>query len=270
MTPDILNQILEVKRAEISAAQKYQDFNSLRREVESDIAGRRTIRRFGARLQQKIGAGQPGVIAEFKRASPSTGPFGNDVRPDAIALDYAAHGAACLSILTDARFFGGSADDLRAARAACALPVLRKDFIVAPYQVYQARAWSADCILLIVGALDPCLMAELEAIAHALGMDVLVEAHDRDELEAALELKTPLVGINNRNLRTLETSVRTTIDLCSMIPADKLLVTESGIRTRNDVEVLREAGVHAYLVGEAFLRTQEPGAALASLFGCES
>lgn len=270
MMSDMLNQILAVKRAEISAAQKFRDLDSLRRDVEADTESKRAIRRFGARLQQKIDAGQPGVIAEFKRASPSTGPFDKYISPDSIALDYEAHGAACLSILTDASFFGGSADDLRAARAACDLPVLRKDFIVAPYQIYQARAWGADCILLIVAALDPYLMTELEAIAHELGMDVLVEAHDRDELEAALKLKTPLVGINNRNLRTLETSVETTIHLRSMLPADKLLVTESGIRTRSDVERLRKAGVHAYLVGEAFLRAPAPGAELASLFACKS
>jgi indole-3-glycerol phosphate synthase len=265
--PDLLNRILAVKRAEISAACRLQDLASLRREVESAPAAERRTRGFHDSLRRKIAAGQSGVIAEIKRAAPSAGLLQPDFQPDALAASYAGHGAACLSVLTDAQFFGGTPGDLRKARTACALPVLRKDFIISPYQVYQARAWGADCILLIVAALDPALMADLECLAHALGMDVLVEAHDRQELDAALRLRTRLIGINNRNLRTLATSVQTTIDLRSSIPPDRLLVTESGIRTPGDVSLLRDAGVHAYLVGAAFLRTPDPGAEMARLFG---
>ena len=265
--PDLLNRILAVKRAEISEARRRQDLASLRREVESAPAEQRRTRGFHDSLRKKTAAGQPGVIAEIKRAAPSAGLLRPDFQPDALAAGYSGHGAACLSVLTDAQFFRGTPDDLRRARGACALPVLRKDFIISPYQVYQARAWGADCILLIVAALDPALMADLECQAHTLGMDVLVEAHDQRELDAALRLRTRLVGINNRNLRTLATSLQTTIDLHASIPPDRLLVTESGIRTPGDVSLLRKAGIHAFLVGEAFLRSPDPGAEMARLFG---
>jgi indole-3-glycerol phosphate synthase len=189
-----------------------------------------------------------------------------DFHPAEIATSYAKHGAACLSVLTDERFFQGAPDYLKQARSACSIPALRKDFMIDPYQVYQARAWGADCILLIVAALDHGLMRELEACAHEIGMDVLVEVHDADELDAALTLKTALLGINNRNLRTFETTLDTTINLLPRIPEDKLVITESAIRTRDDVQRMRDHAVHAFLVGEAFMRAQDPGAELAQLF----
>ncbi len=263
---DILNKILDVKADEVAAAKKRQDFASLRREVESHRELRDQIRGFETSLRTKIAAGKAGVIAEVKKASPSKGVLREDFRPADIAASYAQHGAACLSVLTDEQFFQGSPEYLKAARAACALPALRKDFMVDPYQVYQARSWGADCILLIVAALDHGLMRELEACALELGMDVLVEVHDADELDAALTLKTPLLGINNRNLRTFETTLDTTIRLLPRIPADKLVVTESAIRTRDDVRKMRDHDVHAFLVGEAFMRAADPGAELAHLF----
>jgi indole-3-glycerol phosphate synthase len=189
-----------------------------------------------------------------------------DFHPAEIATSYAKHGAACLSVLTDERFFQGAPDYLKQARSACSIPALRKDFMIDPYQVYQARSWGADCILLIVAALDHGLMRELEACAHEIGMDVLVEVHDADELDAALTLKTALLGINNRNLRTFETTLDTTINLLPRIPEDKLVITESAIRTRDDVQRMRDHAVHAFLVGEAFMRAQDPGAELAQLF----
>lgn len=264
---DILNKILAVKADEVAAAKKLQDFASLRREVESDAEARRTLRGFEASLRAKIAAGRAAVIAEIKKASPSKGILRADFRPADIAASYAEHGAACLSVLTDEQFFQGAPEYLKRARAACPIPVLRKDFMVDPYQVYQARSWGADCILLIVAALDAVLMAELEACAHELGMGVLVEVHDADELAAALRLKTAMVGINNRNLRTFETSLRTTLDLLPRIPPDKLIVTESGILSAADVQAMRDANVHAFLVGEAFMRAENPGAELARLFG---
>lgn len=264
---DILNKILAVKANEVAAAKKLQDFASLRREVESDAEARRTLRGFEASLRAKIAAGRAAVIAEIKKASPSKGILRADFRPADIAASYAEHGAACLSVLTDEQFFQGAPEYLKQARAACPIPVLRKDFMVDPYQVYQARSWGADCILLIVAALDAVLMAELEACAHELGMGVLVEVHDADELAAALRLKTAMVGINNRNLRTFETSLRTTLDLLPRIPPDKLIVTESGILSAADVQAMRDANVHAFLVGEAFMRAENPGAELARLFG---
>jgi len=206
------------------------------------------------------------VIAEVKKASPSKGVLRPDFRPAEIAASYAAHGAACLSVLTDVNFFQGAPEYLQQARAACALPVLRKDFMVDLYQVYQARAWGADCILLIVAALDHGLMAELEACAIELGMGVLVEVHDGEELMAAMKLRTALLGINNRNLRTFETSLQTTLNLLPRIPPDKLVVTESGILAPDDVKRMRDAEVHAFLVGEAFMRAPEPGMELARLF----
>ncbi|GGI55358.1 indole-3-glycerol phosphate synthase TrpC [Oxalicibacterium solurbis] len=263
---DILNKILAVKAEEIAAAKKARSLASLRGEVESDKEARAALRGFEASLRAKIAAGQAGVIAEVKKASPSKGVLRADFRPADIAASYAQHGAACLSVLTDVQFFQGAPDYLKQARAACALPVLRKDFIVDPYQVYEARSWGADCILLIVAALDHGLMAELEACAHDLGMNVLVEVHDAAELDAALKLKTALLGINNRNLRTFETSLQTTIGLLPRIPADKLVITESGILAPDDVKKMRDANVHAFLVGEAFMRASDPGVELARLF----
>ena len=263
---DILNKILTVKAEEIAAAKKVRGLASLRDEVESDKETRAALRGFEASLRAKIAAGQAGVIAEVKKASPSKGVLRVDFRPADIAASYAQHGAACLSVLTDVQFFQGAPDYLKQARAACALPVLRKDFIVDPYQVYEARSWGADCILLIVAALDHGLMAELEACAHDLGMNVLVEVHDAAELDAALKLKTALLGINNRNLRTFETSLQTTIGLLPRIPADKLVITESGILAPDDVKKMRDANVHAFLVGEAFMRAPDPGVELARLF----
>ena len=263
---DILNKILDIKADEISAAKRYRDLASLRREVESDAQARAQLRGFEAGLRSKIAAGQAGVIAEVKKASPSKGVIRPDFQPADIALSYATHGAACLSVLTDAHFFQGAPDYLKQARAACPLPVLRKDFMIDPYQLYEARSWGADAILLIVAALDHGLMAELEACAHELGMGVLVEVHDGIELDAALKLKTALLGINNRNLRTFETTLDTTLDLLPRIASDKLIITESAIATPEDVKRMREAGVHGFLVGEAFMRAPEPGVELARLF----
>ena len=234
--------------------------------MEHDAEARAQIRGFENSLRYNIAAGKAGVIAEVKKASPSKGVLREDFRPAEIASSYAKHGAACLSVLTDERFFQGAPDYLKQARAACSIPVLRKDFIIDPYQVYQARAWGADCILLIVAALDHGLMRELEACAHEIGMDVLVEVHDADELEAALKLDTALLGINNRNLRTFETTLDTTIQLLPRIPENKLVITESAIRTRDDVQRMRDHAVHAFLVGEAFMRAQDPGVELAHLF----
>jgi len=263
---DILNKILDVKADEISAAKKHQDLASLRRDVESNTESQTQIRGFETNLRGRIAAGKAGVIAEVKKASPSKGVLREDFHPADIAASYAKHGAACLSVLTDERFFQGAPDYLKQARAACSIPALRKDFMIDPYQVYQARAWGADCILLIVAALDHGLMRELEACAHEIGMDVLVEVHDADELDAALTLKTALLGINNRNLRTFETTLDTTINLLPRIPENKLVITESAIRTRDDVQRMRDHAVHAFLVGEAFMRAQDPGAELAQLF----
>jgi indole-3-glycerol phosphate synthase len=263
---DILNQILAVKADEIRAAKKYRDLASLRREVEADGAARAALRGFEAGLRAKIAAGQAGVIAEVKKASPSKGVLRADFRPAEIAASYAQHGAACLSVLTDEQFFQGAPAYLQQARAACALPVLRKDFMIDMYQVYQARAWDADCILLIVAALDHGLMAELEACAHELGMGVLVEVHDGVELDAGLKLNTAMLGINNRNLRTFATSLQTTLDLLPRIPPEKLVITESGILANVDVQRMRDANVNAFLVGEAFMRAPEPGLELARLF----
>jgi indole-3-glycerol phosphate synthase len=263
---DILNKILAVKADEVAAAKKYRDLASLRREVEGEADTQRAVRGFEANLRAHIAKGNPGVIAEVKKASPSKGVLRADFRPAEIAASYEQHGASCLSVLTDVNFFQGSVEYLRQARAACALPVLRKDFMVDMYQVYEARAMGADAILLIVSALDHGLMADLEACAQELGMDVLVEVHDGDELDAALRLRTRLVGINNRNLRTFETSLETTIGLLPRIPGDKLVVTESGIVGTDDVKRMREANVHAFLVGEAFMRATDPGAELQRLF----
>jgi len=263
---DILNKILDVKATEIAAAQNLRDFNSLRRDVESDAALRADVRGFEASLRRSIDAGRAGVIAEVKKASPK-GVLRADFRPADIAQSYAAGGASCLSVLTDVQFFQGATEYLKQARAACDLPVIRKDFIVDPYQVYEARAMGADAILLIVAALDHGLMADLEACAQELGMDVLVEVHDSDELDAALKLKTRLLGINNRNLRTFEVTLDTTLGLLPRIPAERLVVTESGILGGADVKRMRDANVHAFLVGEAFMRAPDPGTELRRLFG---
>lgn len=263
---DILDKILAVKADEVAAARKHRDLYSLRNEVESDGDARRSLRGFEQALRAKIAAGQAGVIAEVKKASPSKGVLRADFQPAAIAQSYAEHGAACLSVLTDVNFFQGCADYLRQARAACDLPILRKDFMVDLYQVYEARAMGADAILLIVAALDHGLMAELEACALELGMDVLVEVHDGAELDAALQLRTPLVGINNRNLRTFDVTLDTTLGLLQGIPADRLVITESGILGPQDVQRMRDANVHAFLVGEAFMRAANPGQELARLF----
>ena len=260
--PDILARILEVKRREISQASARLPLAALRERVREAPP----VRDFVAALRARCDSGQPGVIAEIKKASPSRGLLRDPFDPPAIAASYQRHGAACLSVLTDEAFFQGSAQDLVAARAACDLPVLRKDFVIDPYQVYEARTWGADCILLIVAALDPAQMRDLEALAHELRMSVLVEVHDGAELEAALTLATPLIGINNRDLRTFRTSLETTYALLPRIPDDRLLVTESGIATESDVRAMRERGVHCFLVGEAFMRAEDPGEALARLF----
>jgi len=263
MSSNILDKIVAVKRDEISLSRRQRDIASLRRDAEQ-LGGQRD---FAGALRSKIAAGQAAVIAEVKKASPSKGVLREKFVPAAIAESYARHGAATLSVLTDVNFFQGSAAFLREARAACPLPVLRKDFIVDPYQVYEAREMGADCILLIAACLDDALMVDLEAQAHALGMAVLVEVHDGAELERALALATPLVGINNRNLKTFEVTLQTTLDLLPRVPAERVLVTESGILGPADVARMRAAKVHAFLVGEAFMRAPDPGQALADLFG---
>jgi indole-3-glycerol phosphate synthase len=262
MSSDILNQINAVKREEIAAAQRVRSLEAVRADAESRVL----TRDFEGALRARIAAGRAAVIAEVKKASPSKGVLREEFIPADIAQSYAEHGAACLSVLTDKQFFQGSVDFLKQARASCDLPVLRKDFMLDPYQVYEARVMGADCILLIAASLDDAQMADLEAVARSLDMAVLVEVHDRDELQRALKLKTPLVGINNRNLHTFEVTLDTTLGMLADVPADKLLVTESGILGREDVLKMREAGVHAFLVGEAFMRATEPGEALAKLF----
>ncbi len=265
---DILKQICDVKVQEVAAAQKRMPFADMRRDAESRVL----TRDFVGALRARIAAGQAGVIAEIKKASPSKGVIREDFIPADIAQSYAEGdgkgvSAACLSVLTDRQFFQGSVDYLKQARASCHLPVLRKDFMVDPYQIYESRAMGADCVLLIAACLDDAQMAEMEQIAHSLDMAVLVEVHDGAELDRALRLKTPLVGINNRNLRSFEVSIQTTLDLQKNVPADRLLVTESGIGSREDVKAMRDAGIHSFLVGEAFMRAKEPGEALAKLFG---
>ena len=260
---DILNQIVAVKREEVAAAKKKKSLEAMR----DDAFSRVLTRDFEGALRSKIAAGRAAVIAEVKKASPSKGVLREEFEPADIAQSYAEHGAACLSVLTDRQFFQGSPDDLKQARASCDLPVLRKDFLVDPYQVYESRALGADCVLLIAACLADAEMAELERIARSLDMAVLVEVHDATELARALKLKTPLVGINNRNLRTFEVSLDTTLGMLPEVPKDRLLVTESGILAAEDVAKMRSAGVHAFLVGEAFMRAKDPGEALAALFG---
>ncbi len=259
---DILNRIVAVKREEVAAAQRKKPLDMVRADAESRLL----TRDFEGALRAKIAKGQAAVIAEIKKASPSKGVIREDFIPADIAQSYAEHGAACLSVLTDRDFFQGSPDYLKQARASCDLPVLRKDFMVDAYQVYEARVMGADCILLIAACLDDAQMAELEALAHSLGMAVLVEVHDGAELDRALKLKTRLLGINNRNLRTFEVSLSNTLDLLPRVPADRLLITESGIVGAADVQTMRDAGVHAFLVGEAFMRAPDPGVALGALF----
>ena len=259
---DVLERILAAKRREVEAARE----RIAPAEMERRAASAPATRGFARALRAKIAAGQPGVIAEIKRASPSKGLIRADFDPARIARSYEANGAACLSVLTDREFFGGSPEDLAAARAACALPVLRKDFMIDPYQVHEARSWGADCILLIVDAAPDAKLHDLERLAADLGMDVLVECHGRDQLDRALAFDTPLVGINNRDLKTFETRLETTLDLVDRIPRGKLLVTESGIAQPADVQRLRAAKVSAYLVGSAFMAAEDPGKELKRVF----
>ena len=259
---DILNKIVAVKHEEVAEAIKRKPLALMREDAESRL----NTRDFVGALRRKIAAGKPAVIAEIKKASPSKGVLRADFVPADIAQSYAEHGAACLSVLTDKDFFRGSIDYLKQARASCSLPVLRKDFIVDAYQVYESRVMGADCILLIAACLDDAQLKAFEALALSLDMAVLVEVHDRAELERALKLKTPLLGINNRNLQTFEVSLDNTLNLLKDVPADRLLVTESGISTPADVARLRAAKVNAFLVGEAFMRAEDPGVALAGLF----
>jgi indole-3-glycerol phosphate synthase len=271
---DILQKILATKAIEIQQAQAQMSQAAIEQALRVISVDQHpgiqsqdhAPRGFERALRTKIAANQPAVIAEIKKASPSKGVMRENFNPAEIAGQYARAGAACLSVLTDREYFQGDADYLKAARRGCALPVLRKDFMVDAYQVYEARYWGADAILLIVAALSDAQLAELETVALQLGMDVLVEIHDGDELDRALKLKSPLLGINNRNLRTFETSLQTTLDLLPRVPSDRLLITESGILAPSDVTLMREHGVHGFLVGEAFMRQPDPGQALQSLF----
>ncbi len=262
-TPDILQKILTRKVEEIAERSAREDIRALTQRC----AGLPMPRGFVAAIERRIAAGTPAVIAEIKKASPSKGVLRADFNPAAIAADYARHGACCLSVLTDRDFFQGSEDYLQQARAACTLPVLRKDFMIDPYQVYESRAMGADCILLIVAALDDALMLELAQLARHLDLDVLVEVHDAGELERALALPVRLIGINNRNLRTFHTDLSTTLDLLPGIGADRIVVTESGIIAQTGVALMRARGVNAFLVGEAFMKAASPGEKLAELFG---
>jgi len=260
---DILAKILTIKAEEVATARQMRSEAELLREAQA----RQDVRGFAQAIESKIARGLPGVIAEVKKASPSKGILRENFNPAEIAASYAAHGAACLSVLTDVQFFQGSHDNLRMARAACPLPVLRKDFIIDPYQIISARAMGADCVLFIVAALDAAQLRDFEDVAMGLGMDVLVEVHGPNELDIALSLKTPLLGINNRNLRTFETKLSNTLDLLPRIPAGKRVVTESGILAPEDVKLMRDSGVNAFLVGEAFMRAPEPGVELARMMG---
>ena len=259
---DILNKIIATKQHEVAAAKALKPLAIT--QAEALAAG--PTRGFVASIRAKIANGQSAVIAEIKKASPSKGIIRADFHPAEIAKSYEQGGAACLSVLTDVEYFQGSPEYLKQARAACSLPVLRKDFMIDPYQVYEARAMGADCILLIAAAIDLAKMRELEAIAHSLGMAVLVEVHNGEELDLALQLDTPLLGINNRNLRTFEVTLDTTLGLLARIPENKIVVTESGIFTREDVALMRKNNVHTFLVGEAFMRQPEPGSELAKVF----
>ncbi len=260
--PDILTRILERKVEEIAARCEQCSLARLASQIEHLAP----TRGFYESIRSRVAAGEAAVIAEIKKASPSKGILRENFDPVAIAKSYERNGAACLSVLTDADFFQGSLDDLSAVRKACGLPLLRKDFVIDPYQVYEARVAGADAILLIVAALGDPLMHELASTASNLGLDVLVEVHDAEELDRALRLDTPLIGINNRNLRSFETSLETTLDLLEKIPADRIVITESGIRSAADVKRMRDSYVHAFLVGEAFMRAEDPGQQLEALF----
>lgn len=264
-TPDILKKIVQRKLEEIAVRRGQTPLSKLL----DAVADADPVRGFTDALAAKIAAGEAGVIAEIKRASPSKGILREDFQPAAIARSYATAGAACLSVLTDRDFFQGSDTYLQQARAACTLPVIRKDFMIDPYQVYEARVIGADCILLIVACLDDRQLRELNDLAHQLGMDVLIEVHDEVELVRALRVSNRLIGINNRNLRNFQVSLDTTLRMLEQIPADRIVVTESGILDRPDVALMRANGVHAFLVGEAFMRAPEPGAKLAELFGSD-
>jgi len=259
---DILQRILATKRDEVAQARTQRSLIEIRRDAED----RRDVRAFAEAIKSKVERDRPAVIAEIKKASPSKGVLRAHFDPAEIAHSYAANGAACLSVLTDTQYFQGSLQDLVVARASSGLPVLRKDFVVDGYQIFQARASGADAILLIVAALVDTQLHDYEAVAAALGMAVLVEVHDKMELERALSLKTRLIGINNRSLRSFETSLRTTLDLLPHVPSDRIVVTESGILARSDVTLMQNSGVHAFLVGEALMRAPDPGAELARLF----
>ncbi|CDS53381.1 Indole-3-glycerol phosphate synthase [Polaromonas sp. CG9_12] len=260
---DILNKIIAVKRQEVADALNRKPLAAMRQDAESRVQ----TRDFVGALRARIAAGKPAVIAEIKKASPSKGVLRSDFIPADIAQSYAEAGAACLSVLTDQQFFQGSIDYLKQTRASCSLPVLRKDFIIDAYQVYESRVMGADCILLIAACLDDAQMKAFEALAMSLDMAVLVEVHDEAELARALMLKTPLIGINNRNLNTFDVSLDTTLSLMGKVPAERLLVTESGIMTPEDVKRLRDVNINVFLVGEAFMRADEPGEALVELFG---
>lgn len=263
-TPTVLKRILDTKAVEVAARSKTLPLNELKAQaLDSDPS---ELRGFYQAMKHKVDQGLPAVIAEIKKASPSKGVLREHFIPQDIAQSYEEGGAACLSILTDADYFQGHEDYLQAARAACSLPVIRKDFLVDPYQIYEARTLNADCVLLIVSALSQMQLQDLEGLSHELGMDVLVEVHDGEELETALTLKTPLLGINNRNLHTFDVTLQTTFGLLPQVPADRLLVTESGILDKGDVEIMRQNEVHAFLVGEAFMRADDPGVALKELF----
>jgi indole-3-glycerol phosphate synthase len=259
---DILNKIIATKQREVATAKQQKPLDQVQTEAQAASAPRDFVDAIRAKIADKKAA----VVAEIKKASPSKGVIRADFRPTEIAKSYEQGGAACLSVLTDIEYFQGSPEYLKQARAACNLPVLRKDFMIDPYQVYEARAMGADCILLIAAAIDLTTMRELESIAHNLGMAVLVEVHNGEELELALQLETPLLGINNRNLRTFEVTLDTTLGLLARIPQDKIVVTESGIFTTDDVALMRKNNVHTFLVGEAFMRQPDPGAALAKVF----
>ncbi|WP_455235041.1 indole-3-glycerol phosphate synthase TrpC [Thiogranum longum] len=261
-TPDILKTILRRKVEEVAERRQNVPMRELEQHAES--AGR--PRGFARALHNAVDAGRAAVIAEIKKASPSKGVLRENFEPSEIAVSYQQGGATCLSVLTDVDFFQGADEYLQQARAACGLPVLRKDFVVDPYQVYEARAMGADCVLLIVAALDDAMLLELLGLADRLGIDALVEVHDALEMERALATPAPLIGVNNRNLRTFQTSLDTTIELLPDFPDDRLLVTESGIHTRDDVQRMRSVGVHAFLVGEAFMKAVDPGRKLAELF----
>ena len=263
MTANILERILASKRAEVAAAKRALPLEQLEKMAQKMPPARG----FAAAIQRRVAERKPAVIAEIKRASPSQGPISPNVDVAAVARSYEANGACCLSVLTDGPFFGGSRQDLEAARAACELPVIRKDFIVDPYQVVEARSWGADCILLIVDAVPDGELAGLEAEARKWGLDVLVESHDASQVKRALSLETPLIGVNNRDLRTFETRLETSAELAPLVPSDRVFIAESGIAVRENILFLQDKGIFAYLVGGSLMASGNPGAALAGLLG---